>query len=107
MVDGEGLLGFVSIKGAEVVKLYVGAAARGKGVARLLLGYSEKLLARRGIKSAELFCTLGNVRAQKFYVREGWKLSRTFADNLWLPETAPAESFSVQTQHFKKQLGLH
>lgn len=35
------LLGFVSVKGPEVVKLYVGKSSRGSGVAHALLSFAE------------------------------------------------------------------
>ncbi|OEC93548.1 hypothetical protein [Rhizobium sp. YK2] len=35
--DDTGVLGFISVKGAEVVKLYVGNRARGTGAAHVLL----------------------------------------------------------------------
>lgn len=104
MVDGDDLLGFVSIEGAEVVKLYVSAEARGRGYARSLLSHAENLLALGGVESAELLCTAGNVRAQNFYARAGWKISRTFAAGLWLPTGASADNFPVQTHLFTKLL---
>lgn len=106
MIDNDHLLGFVSVKGREIVKLYVGSASRGKGIAKSLLSYGERLLAQHGHDSAELFCTVGNVRAQKFYAREGWSLSRIFPDNLWLPNGNKSERFLVQTQHYTKQLNF-
>lgn len=58
MADGDDLLGFVSIEGAEVVKLYVSAEAKGRGFARSLLGHAEKLLALGGGRAcgASLHC---------------------------------------------------
>ncbi|WP_245459444.1 MULTISPECIES: hypothetical protein [unclassified Rhizobium] len=41
------LLGFVSVKGAEVVKLYVGRNARGQGVADSLLSFAELKLSKK------------------------------------------------------------
>lgn len=104
MADGDDLLGFVSIEGAEVVKLYVSAEAKGRGFARSLLGHAEKLLALGGVERAELLCTVGNVRAQNFYARAGWKISRTFAAGLWLPTGVSAGNFPVQTHRFTKLL---
>jgi ribosomal protein S18 acetylase RimI-like enzyme len=62
-VDDE-LLGFVSINGAELVKLYVSPQARGSRTAHDLLSHAERLLAEQGVAQAELFCTAGNVRAE-------------------------------------------
>ncbi|MER9297851.1 GNAT family N-acetyltransferase [Mesorhizobium sp. M0621] len=99
------LLGFVSINGAELVKLYVSPQARGSGTAHDLLSHAEHLLSEQGVVEAELFCTAGNVRAQRFYAREGWRLSRTFEDALWLPENI-AGRFTVETHCYQKHLGL-
>jgi GNAT superfamily N-acetyltransferase len=104
MADGDDLLGFVSIEGAAVVKLYVSAEARGRGFARSLLGRAEDLLAQDGVGRAELLCTVGNVRARNFYARAGWKISHTFAAGLWLPTGVSAGDFPVQTHRFTKLL---
>lgn len=97
------LLGFVSVKAAEIVKLYVGKNARGTGVAHSLLSFAEKALFERGVREAELFCTAGNSRAEKFYEREGWSLSRSFDDALWVPEGTD-RLFIVPTHRFQKAL---
>ncbi|WEX88070.1 GNAT family N-acetyltransferase [Sinorhizobium garamanticum] len=98
-----GLLGLISLKDAEVVKLYVSENARGTGVARSLLSFAEQLLLKRGVRQAELFCTAGNIRAQRFYEREGWSLSRSFEDALWLPKDVVGR-FTVQTHCYRKTL---
>jgi hypothetical protein len=62
-----------------------------------------------GVAKAELFCTAGNLCAQKFYAREGWHLCRTFQDALWLPENVPelvTRGFTVETHAYQKHLGL-
>jgi GNAT superfamily N-acetyltransferase len=97
------LLGFISLKDAEVVNLYVSEIARGTGLAHSLLSFAEQLLLKKGVREAELFCTAGNVRAQKFYEREGWSLSRSFEDALWLPENVAGE-FTVETHCYRKTL---
>jgi GNAT superfamily N-acetyltransferase len=97
------LLGFVSINGPEVVKLYVGSAARGTGLAATLLSYAEHELFRHGVTAAELYCTAGNSRAERFYKREGWTLSRTFMDALWLPKGAGGE-YLVETLCYREKL---
>ncbi|RUZ78308.1 GNAT family N-acetyltransferase [Mesorhizobium sp. M7A.F.Ca.US.006.01.1.1] len=102
---GDGLLGFVSINGVELVKLYVSPQARGSGTARDLLSHAEHLLSEQGVAEAELFCTAGNVRAQRFYAREGWRLSRSFEDALWLPDNV-AGRFTVETHCYRKHLGF-
>lgn len=97
------LLGFVSVKEAEIVKLYVANHARGTGAAQDLLSYAERLLRENDVKEAELFCTAGNLRAEKFYRRENWLLSRTFDDALWVPEGVN-EKVEVSTHRFCKTL---
>jgi GNAT superfamily N-acetyltransferase len=103
VVKDDSLSGFVSIRGAEVVKLYVDAEARGSGVAQILLSGAERLLAERGVRRAELFCTAGNLRAERFYERQGWTLSRSFDDALWLPDGVPGR-FVVKTHGYSKVL---
>ncbi|KJF74820.1 GNAT family N-acetyltransferase [Agrobacterium arsenijevicii] len=97
------LLGFVSIKGAEVVKLYIGKHNRGTGVAHALLSFAEHLLRDEGISKAELLCTAGNIRAERFYQREGWSLSHSFEDALWVPDGV-GRKFIVLTHCFQKDL---
>ncbi|WP_085033496.1 GNAT family N-acetyltransferase [Ensifer aridi] len=97
------VLGFVSTKGEEVVKLYVDTEARGTGVAGGLLAHAEQLLSGEGVTEAKLHCTAGNIRAQRFYEREGWTLSRTFEDALWLPIGIPGR-FTVETHCYHKFL---
>ncbi|TXH36067.1 MAG: GNAT family N-acetyltransferase [Rhodospirillaceae bacterium] len=106
VVDGESGLpsGFVSIKAVGIVKLYVDAQARGGGAAPALLSFAENQLASRGVTEAELFCTAGNIRAEKFYARQGWALSGTFNDALWLPEGITGK-FSVDTHLYRKHIG--
>jgi putative acetyltransferase len=97
------LRGFVSVKGAEIVKLYVGRSARGTGIAHALLSFAEQLLFEKGVREAELFCTAGNVRAEKFYEREGWSLLQSFEDALWVPKGIGGH-FVVSTHRFQKAL---
>ena len=99
----DGVAGFVATNGSELVKLYVDADVRGTGVATALLSYAEAQMANDGIQDAVLFCTAGNTRAQRFYSRDGWVLSDTFADKLWLPENTTDE-FIVGTHRYEKHL---
>ncbi|MBK0023983.1 GNAT family N-acetyltransferase [Ochrobactrum sp. S46] len=98
-----GVLGFVSLKGAEVVKLYVSNRARGTGAAHALLSFAEKLLRDAGITKAALLCTAGNLRAERFYKREGWNLTHSFEDALWTPKGV-TKKFIVSTHRFEKDL---
>ena len=101
--SGDNLIGFVSLMGIEVVKLYVGVGARGTGVASALLGFAEHALRQDGVSQAELFCTAGNIRAERFYIRQGWCLIDTFDDALWAPPGI-SQKFVVSTHRYRKRL---
>ncbi|OCW55603.1 GNAT family N-acetyltransferase [Hoeflea olei] len=102
-VSGARPISFVSVKDCEVVKLYVGSAARGTGVAPALLAFAERTLAQVGVTEAELFCTAGNARAERFYLRNGWRLAETFDDALWTP-AGVTRRVIVPTHRFRKGL---
>ncbi len=101
-VDRE-VLGFVSLNGSEIMRLYVDRAARGTGLAGFLLEFAEQGLRAEGCLAAELFCAAGNIRAERFYIRQGWALSRTFEEALWIPEGI-ARSHTIPTHHYRKVL---
>lgn len=64
--------GFVMVVGDEVEQVYVDRAARGTGVATLLLDRAERLVAEGGHAVAWLAVVAGNARARAFYERSGW-----------------------------------
>ena len=66
-------LGFVVVIGDEVEQVYVDAAARGTGVAALLLEHAEHVIAGAGHERAWLAVVSGNARARAFYERAGWR----------------------------------
>ncbi|MBL4876394.1 MAG: GNAT family N-acetyltransferase [Cohaesibacteraceae bacterium] len=99
----DSVVGFVTTKKAELEKLYVASSARGTGIAAILLAFGEQRLADSGISDALLYCTAGNIRAQKFYCREGWILGDTFSDALWFPDEENNTVF-VDTHRFEKHL---
>jgi ribosomal protein S18 acetylase RimI-like enzyme len=103
VVQSHALDGFVSVDGSEVKRLYVTAAARGSGIARALLAHAEQRIRYDGHQEAELFCTDGNTRAQRFYEREGWQVAGTFNDALWVPSDITTR-FVVQTRRYQKTL---
>lgn len=70
--DGE-LLGFVMVVGDEVEQVFVGAAARGTGLADELLAEAERQVAAGGHEVAWLAVVAGNARARRFYERCGWR----------------------------------
>lgn len=70
-VDGA-LAGFVMVVGDEVEQVYVGSAARGTGLAAILLTEAERQVAADGHDVAWLAVVAGNARARRFYERCGW-----------------------------------
>ena len=101
--SGGTVVGFVATKGAEIVKLYVALTARGTGTAAALLAFGERNIADSGVTDAFLYSTAGNIRAESFYRRNGWVLSKTFADALWLPQSVNSMPL-VDTHRFEKNL---
>ncbi|MDX8035895.1 GNAT family N-acetyltransferase [Lentzea sp. BCCO 10_0856] len=71
IVNGE-VAGFVMVLGDEVEQVYVSAAHRGSGVASALLAAAEQRVASNGRSVAWLAVVAGNVRARRFYERQGW-----------------------------------
>lgn len=72
VIEGDGVLGFVVIKGDEVEQIYVARHARGEGVAGALLDWAEESISRRH-SVAWLAVVSGNTRARRFYERQGWR----------------------------------
>ena len=70
--DSGELLGFVMVVGDEVEQVFVGAAARGTGVADVLLASAEEQVAAAGFDLAWLAVVAGNARARRFYEKCGW-----------------------------------
>jgi GNAT superfamily N-acetyltransferase len=71
-VAGPEVMGFVTVRGAEIEQLYVRADARGSDVAGALLRHGERLVASGGHSPAWLAVVPGNARARRFYERNGW-----------------------------------
>jgi GNAT superfamily N-acetyltransferase len=69
--EGE-LLGFVMVVGDEVEQVFVGPAARGSGLAAILLAEAERQVAAAGHGEAWLAVVAGNARARRFYEKLGW-----------------------------------
>lgn len=76
--DGDAIAGFVMVVGDEVQQVYVAASHRGTGVAAVLLAEAERLVAANGHDRAWLAVAVGNVRARRFYERQGWVDEGTF-----------------------------
>jgi ribosomal protein S18 acetylase RimI-like enzyme len=71
MSAGDRVLGFVTVHDDEVEQIYVDAAARGSDVANSLLQHAEMKIAMR-FDRAWLAVVEANVRARRFYERNGW-----------------------------------
>jgi ribosomal protein S18 acetylase RimI-like enzyme len=70
-VDGA-VVGFVMVVDDEVEQVYVSAAHRGTGVAKVLIGEAESQIKANGHKKAWLAVVAGNGRARALYERAGW-----------------------------------
>ena len=67
------IVGFVVVKGREVEQIFVDRAARGTGVAAMLLRKAEAEIRSAGHRQAWLAVVAGNQRARSFYSRLGWR----------------------------------
>lgn len=93
-------LGFCALRGEELYQLFVARSARGSGVADALLDDGEARLARRGVKTAWLHCSVGNDRAARFYEKRGWTRARTVPSRL---ETEDGV-FEIEVWRYEKML---
>ncbi|MEL7464114.1 MAG: GNAT family N-acetyltransferase [Pseudomonadota bacterium] len=94
-------LGFCAIKGDELHQLFVSAAARGAGVAQILLADGERRIAAGGATVAFLDCSPGNDRAAAFYRKCGWTFR---VETMWDVETEDGP-FSMPAWIFEKRVG--
>lgn len=69
--DGE-LLGVLIVLDDELQQLMVSAAARGRGVGRLLIAEAERQVAAAGYAEIWLAVVPGNETARRFYAACGW-----------------------------------
>jgi len=100
-VSGEGrILGFVVVKDDELEQVYVDRAARGTGVAALLLRRGEDEVRRAGHRRAWLAVVAGNARARAFYARQGWRDAGQF---IYQAETE-AGTFPVPSHRYEIDL---
>jgi len=92
--------GFLRLKDDEIDQFYIAASARGTGLAGALMGATEDLLRKRGVKRAWLYCSVGNDRAARFYEKCGFDHAMTFAAEV---ETLGAQVM-VDVMRFEKDL---
>ena len=92
--------GFCITRNDELYQLYVSAAARGSGVAALLLADGERRLAIRGVKTAWLACAMGNERAARFYEKHGWRRIGNMINKLDTPDGV----FPLEVWRYEKPL---
>ena len=83
-VEGDAILGFATINDDELSALHVDPDAWSRGIGRALIAHARAGLAARGVSRAWLWLLAGNVRAQRFYERDGWIASgETRSDVVW------------------------
>lgn len=78
-------VGFCIVKQDELYQFYLSAEARGSGIAAALLADGERRLAASGTTTAWLACAIGNVRAMRFYEKNGWALGGQMVSELEIP----------------------
>jgi GNAT superfamily N-acetyltransferase len=88
------------VKNDELYQLFVGAAARGTGVAVALIEHAEASVAATGAGAIWLTCAIGNERAARFYEKRGWRRAGTIVDNLETPEGV----FPLEVWRYEKSL---
>ncbi|WP_424941987.1 GNAT family N-acetyltransferase [Aliiroseovarius crassostreae] len=93
-------VGFCAIDGAELDQIYVDQTASGTGIADLLLADGERRIAASGHTHARLACVKENLRAQRFYSRNGWEESHTAIANL----ATSTGDFPLDVVYFVKNL---
>ena len=92
--------GFYMLKADELYQLYVARAARGAGIAALLMADAERRLSTRGVELAWLACAIGNKRAARFYEKQGWRRAGTVVN---LAETSEGV-FPLEVWRYEKLL---
>jgi ribosomal protein S18 acetylase RimI-like enzyme len=94
-------LGFCIVKGDELHQLYVGAEARGSGVATTLLADAEAHLGALGVELGWLACAIGNKRAARFYEKHGWRR----VGNMTIRLPTPDGLFPLEVWRYEKHIG--
>ncbi len=94
------IVGFVVPKDDEVEQIFVDRAARGTGVAAMLLRKAEAEIRRAGHRRAWLAVVAGNQRARAFYSRLGWRDAGPFT---YMGETEIGP-FAIPSQRYETDL---
>ncbi|MEP5153694.1 GNAT family N-acetyltransferase [Planktotalea sp.] len=94
------VLGFTMVKVDELYQMYVGANARGSGVAQLLMDDCLSAIRANGHMTAWLSCAIGNDRAARFYTKQCW---RNVGEETVLLDTSGAP-FPLRLWRFEKEL---
>lgn len=71
-VDDGQVLGFVTTKDDELAAINVDPSAWAKGVGKALIAKAREAIAANGHREAQLWMLVGNERAHRFYLRDGW-----------------------------------
>lgn len=95
-----GIVGFVVVRDDELEQLYVDGSARGSGVAGALLRHGETVIAARHDR-AWLAVVAGNLRARRFYERNGWSDAGEFD---YPARTAAGVTVAVPARRYQKLL---
>ena len=93
-------VGFCIAKEDELYQLFVSAAARGTGIAAVLLADGEARLAADGVATAWLACAIGNERAARFYEKHGWRRIGSMINRLDTPDGI----FPLEVWRYEKML---
>src|SRR6266508_2280368 len=94
------VVGFVMVVGDEVEQVYVAAAFRGTGVAKILIGEAERQVRAKGHPKEWLAVVAGNARARAFYERAGWVDEGRFD----YPAAAEDRAIAVPSRRYTKSL---
>ncbi|MGA9277577.1 N-acetyltransferase family protein [Ilumatobacter sp.] len=79
--DGGRAVGHVTVRGNEVVQLFIDPDHQGRGLGRHLLEIGEALIAGAGFDTAELDTIVGNAPAIAFYEAAGWTVTDRIVHN--------------------------